>query len=544
MADPPTKRARRCQQAGRAGKRALVPDTAPKQKRSRKGANCDAEALLTSGCAITDDKVLQILRSWKFSENVSRANVLPRDSAFVLSDTLGLVCTRNGKVTPSRLTKRFPAVFKVFSSWVRQAWPLAPPFPFTSVSVNCNYSARIHRDSGNVGPSLTKAFGSFRGGSLKYWGEDDGSLSLEELEQVSAAVLETGKALCLFDGRRAHSVEPFDGDRYSLVFFCTSALARAREDVLAFVSSLGAHTPSTGASLQRALHHLAPAKGYDLFGKQQRGIREMCGQGVKPTCVAWPAPSLMNIGNDCLDNCLAFVITPALTSCFCAVSKAISAAAHRPSSWRGTIVDASGRRPAGKAAMTHFKSWSRVRAVVGGTWERGSLSFLVDGTWVAWAFVHLHQHGTNMLVSRIPVPSADVLMMFCANRAIRGRILVGIATNTSCQDEITSALRGRPSQDTVAVVAVLSDATCKAFRCNGKAFGPSAEPIRTTLRGIVQFSVVDRRTVAIAVPGRRIISARMPADLAESVSCHCFVVLPLAVRPDEVTLTPCWSRRA
>ena len=356
---PPSKRPRRQSQP----KRELAQDMAPKPKRSRKGANCDAEALLSVGCAITDDKVLQILRCWKFSENVSRVNVMPRDSAFVLSDTLGLVCTRDGKVTPSRLTKRYPAVFKVFSTWARQAFPLTPPFAFTSISVNYNYSARIHRDSGNVGPSLTKAFGSFRGGSLKYWGEDDGSLSLEELVQFPATVLDTGKALCLFDGRRAHSVEPFEGERYSLVFFCTSAFSRAREDVLAFVSSLGAHVP-TSASLQRALQHLAPAKGYDL-GKQQLGIREMCGKQMKPTCVVWPTPSFMNIGNDCLDNCLSFVITPALTSSFCCVSKAISAAVHRPSSWSGTIIDASGRRPQGRLALTHFKSWSQARAVLG-----------------------------------------------------------------------------------------------------------------------------------------------------------------------------------
>ena len=66
-----------------------------------------------------------------------------------------------------------------------------------------------------------------------------------------------------------------------------------------------------------------------------------------------------------------------------------------------------------------------------------------------------------MLVSRIPVPSADILMMFCANRAIRGKIKIGIATNTSCQDEITSAMRGQPAQGAIAVAAVLSNATCK-----------------------------------------------------------------------------------
>ena len=191
--------------------------------------------------------------------------------------------------------------------------------------------------------------------------------------------------------------------------------------------------------------------------------------------------------------------------------------------------------------MTHFKSWSRAKAVVGGTWERGSLSFLVDGTWVAWAFVHLGG-ANNMLVSRLPVPCADVLMMFCAKRAVRGKILIGIATNSSCQVEITSALYGGPQGTVAAVAAVRSSASCRAFRYNGNAFGPKADPIRQ-LRGIVQFSIVDRRYVSIAVPGRRrTVSARMPAELAESVSCHCFVMLPWNISPDDVR--PCWSRRA
>ena len=169
--------------------------------------------------------------------------------------------------------------------------------------------------------------------------------------------------------------------------------------------------------------------------------------------MAWSAPCLRNLDKDCLDHCLAFVITPELMSCVCAVSKTVSASAHRPAAWCGTVVDASGLRPAGKLAMTHFKCWSGAKAVVGGSWERGSLSLLVDGTWVAWAFVHLHQHGANMLVSRLPVPSADVLMMFCVNRTIRGQVFIGIATNTGRQEEITNALRGKPPQGAVAVAA-------------------------------------------------------------------------------------------
>ena len=104
--------------------------------------------------------------------------------------------------------------------------------------------------------------------------------------------------------------------------------------MIEFVSSLGAQRPIS-ASLQRAMHYLAPAKG-----KQQRGIREMVGQGVKPTCLAWTTPTLLNIDCTFLDKCLSYLIAPALMSTICAVSKAFSLSSQRPSSWCGTVVDA------------------------------------------------------------------------------------------------------------------------------------------------------------------------------------------------------------
>ena len=99
MEGPATKRPRRiCSQAEeRAGKRKLTRVTAaPEKKRSRKGANSEAEGLLASGCSISDEKILQVLRLWQFTENVNRTNVTPRDAPFVLSETLGLVFTLVG----------------------------------------------------------------------------------------------------------------------------------------------------------------------------------------------------------------------------------------------------------------------------------------------------------------------------------------------------------------------------------------------------------------------------------------------------------------
>lgn len=209
MEDPPApKRQRRSAEGqGLSKKRARAPNNpVPSAKRSRKSANLLAEELLGSKKPVTDQSILRVLRAWRFTENTNRINVTPIDEAFVYSDTLGLVSSRTGVVSASRQTKLYPAVFRLMAAWVAGAWPLLP-FPFTSISVNFNYAARIHRDALNVGPSLTRAFGEYRGGALKYWGDDDGCLSLDELRKLPATVLATGDALCLFDGRRAHQAD-------------------------------------------------------------------------------------------------------------------------------------------------------------------------------------------------------------------------------------------------------------------------------------------------------------------------------------------------
>ena len=134
------------------------------------------------------------------------------------------------------------------------------------------------------------------------------------------------------------------------------------------------------------------------------------------------------------------------------------------------------------------------------------------------------------------------MIMFTIDRVVKGKILVGIAkTNASgCQsDVIASALKGRPCQGTVVVAASLSSAKGKAFKYNGKMFGPISEPIKQ-LRGIVQFSVIDKDCVAIAMPQRQTVAAETPKQIPDTTSAYFFVVLPPSCRADNVR--PCWAR--
>ena len=99
-----------------------------------------------------------------------------------------------------------------------------------SISLNFDYNARIHRDAGNVSLSLTRSLGNFVGGSLRYFPDDDGHLPLHELPNSAAQTLDSRSGFVLFDGRRAHSVTDFIGERYSLVFFSINQFSNVPPD--------------------------------------------------------------------------------------------------------------------------------------------------------------------------------------------------------------------------------------------------------------------------------------------------------------------------
>ena len=200
-------------------------------------------------------------------------------------------------------------------------------------------------------------------------------------------------------------------------------------------------------------------------------------------------------------------------------------------------MDSAGRRPTGRLAVAHWKLWRSTAAVICGAWERGNVSFLIDRFWTAWSFAHAP--GTEVLVSLCPVPAHDVSVLFNIHTPVDGQVLVGVS-NTRCHREIKAALASRRvAPGVVAIAAVLSSGRCKAFRRNGKAFGPSA-PAIGSIQGVLRFSLHESR-VAVQVPGIEPISAKAPTDLPAESSFHAFVVLPTsAYHPG--TVSPCWSR--
>lgn len=221
------------------------------------------EAKLEKKC-LTDDDMVEILRQWPFAENPVRTNVIPEGKTWVHSDTFGLIKPKRlATAVASGLTTNYPVMLTFFSKYFKDTHGT---FPFTSVNVNYNYAARIHRDRGNCGPSFIKAFGDFTGGELNYFSNDDGSLPLSLIPRSERECVDISKNWKLFDGLRAHSVQPYQGERFSLVYYSTKYKAAHRKTANT-LRKLGVNWPT-----ERSLKSFRQKLGVPCGFKSKRRI--------------------------------------------------------------------------------------------------------------------------------------------------------------------------------------------------------------------------------------------------------------------------------
>lgn len=117
-------------------------------------------------------------------------------------------------IVRSRFDARFPELLALARRLMRSH---DPRFKYTSVQVNKNMACRPHRDAGNEGPSYIIGLGDYTGGRLVVW-DDAGKQQRIDIRN----------RFFRFDGRKLHAVEPFKGERYSLVFFTVKKHANER----------------------------------------------------------------------------------------------------------------------------------------------------------------------------------------------------------------------------------------------------------------------------------------------------------------------------
>lgn len=97
--------------------------------------------------------------------------------------------------------------FKMYNECKR----LFPDFQFESIQINKNFQCPRHKDGKNVGKSLLMGLGDYTGGETGVCGLK--SEGIEELYDIRYKPI-------IFDGsKHEHWVEPYEGDRYSIVLF-------------------------------------------------------------------------------------------------------------------------------------------------------------------------------------------------------------------------------------------------------------------------------------------------------------------------------------
>lgn len=248
----------------------------PASRRSAKRGSARADQLAheilqeaaASGRKLSDRDVERVLESWEFRKNTSRINVMPAGQDFVLSEMLGLVCIRMyQRLVVASKSRAFPDVTRLLVRFLEdnppQGLPPGVKFPFTTICVNRDYAARRHRDTRNSGVSVIRAFGSFTGGRLRYWPSDPGPKTLPnvgDLKDSEAVQLNVCGSSVVVDSTKAHEVEPFQGSRFSLVYFTIPSMEPSKAELRKTVQDELGLTIFSAEESQEIWHQMAGDK--------------------------------------------------------------------------------------------------------------------------------------------------------------------------------------------------------------------------------------------------------------------------------------------
>jgi len=207
---------------------------------------------LNGGKTLTEKDMTEVLECWGFGLNAGRSNVAPEGQKFVYSDTVGGIRVIAKGYRPTCVTTRYPNFVRFLNKWLKDNLPasVADDFVCTAINLNANYAGRRHRDGNNEGPSIIRAFGKFTGGMLKYWPKDlkctgKQQPRVEDLANDDCITHNIKNKTLIFDGNRAHEVTPFEGNRYSVVFFSTQGFAKFKPADVKTLKSLGFEWPTT-----------------------------------------------------------------------------------------------------------------------------------------------------------------------------------------------------------------------------------------------------------------------------------------------------------
>lgn len=178
-------------------------------------------------------KALEALEATTVPRNYTRKNVKGKDGSSI-GMCLGLsMILGTSDVAVNKKTARHAPLARVLTALARRH---APDFRFTSIQVNKNNQTPLHVDRNNLGESAIVGLGDYRGGEV--WVAGDG-------------IHDCRNRFCFFDGNEAHGTMPFEGTRYTIVYFTQSSFQKASRASLASLRRLGFSLPPTGLRAPR-----------------------------------------------------------------------------------------------------------------------------------------------------------------------------------------------------------------------------------------------------------------------------------------------------
>jgi len=104
-----------------------------------------------------------------------------------------------------------------------------PDFRFSSIQINKNFNSSVLHVDNNIGPSFTLSVGDFTGGQLYVH---------------KKGLLTTKERLVRFNGQNAHIVLPYEGKRYSFIFFTNVSFLKLSEERKEHLKELGYPIPN------------------------------------------------------------------------------------------------------------------------------------------------------------------------------------------------------------------------------------------------------------------------------------------------------------
>jgi len=96
---------------------------------------------------------------------------------------------------------------EIWEAAVKLMRAIDPDFPLTSIGFNKNFRGSPHRDEKDAGHQIATGLGDYSGGALRVYGRD------------GIVDVNTNERWCRFDGRYRHEVLPFEGNRYSVIYY-------------------------------------------------------------------------------------------------------------------------------------------------------------------------------------------------------------------------------------------------------------------------------------------------------------------------------------